>query len=288
LLFNEARNFRLSFAIGHFIWNLSGSDEIEPISFYNGRGSDFSDDGKTVYGSAYWRRISNPLEGGQLRAILEKIARDPSTRRSFAAIFQPIDNLVLTRDLPCPIGVQYLMRENKLFGITYMRSNSAALVMPYNVFFFTMLQELLAKELGVEPGDYVHVCSSLHYYVDEESFVDKVLASKPPKSLPMKPMSDQTRLENIADLVAFEKSLRLAATSRIDRNYWLNRAGKFDPYWTQIAYLLVFNTLIKMKQLDDAVNVADLLDREYKFFATKHLESQFENEPSAIRPSINQ
>src|SRR5262249_34926570 len=53
---SETRPFRFDFAIAQVIWALSGSDELEPLSFYHRRGPEFSDDGQTIR-SAIGRRV---------------------------------------------------------------------------------------------------------------------------------------------------------------------------------------------------------------------------------------
>ena len=267
LLYNTARQFNPFFALGQFIWNLKGSDELNMISFYNGKGINFSDDGKTIQGSCYGKRLFKTPSGlSQINSILSRLKEDPTSRRTFAPIFQPFDNISMTKDVPCPIGVQYFLRSDKLYAITYMRSNSAALVLPYNVFFFTMLQELLAKELNAELGDYIHICSSLHYYSDEESLVDDILADEMPKGKPMNPMPNCTSIEYLNNLVMFEQELRHSVNSRIKVDYWVDRSKEFDPYWAQIAYLLICHALQQSGQVDEVSEVAELLNTEYKYF----------------------
>ena len=45
-----------------------------------------------------------------------------------------------------------------------MRSNDAFLGLPHDVFCFTMLQEIVARTLSIEVGNYKHVVGSLHLY----------------------------------------------------------------------------------------------------------------------------
>ena len=53
-----------------------------------------------------------------------------------------------------------------------MRSNDICKGFPYDVFQFTMLQLKMAKELGIEVGNYRHICGSLHCY--EPDFIENV------------------------------------------------------------------------------------------------------------------
>jgi len=45
-----------------------------------------------------------------------------------------------------------------------MRSNDVWLGMPYDIWCFTCIQILIAQELGVEVGSYIHQPGSLHLY----------------------------------------------------------------------------------------------------------------------------
>jgi thymidylate synthase len=49
----------------------------------------------------------------------------------------------------------------------HMRSNDAFLGLPHDIFAFTMMQEIAARELGIEIGKYHHSVASLHLYDDD-------------------------------------------------------------------------------------------------------------------------
>jgi len=285
VVYNKGRDFNLIFAFAQFLWNLSASNEIEPILTYNRRASEFSDDGRTIHGSAYWSRLLG--EGnGQLQNVLNNLRNDPSSRRTFATIFRPEDNSGITRDVPCPIGVQYFVRDEKLQAVTYMRSNSAALMMPYNIFFFTMIQELIARELGLEPGKYVHFCGSLHYYEDEQLLVNRVIQADGFERFAMRPMPRDTTLKQVGDVVDFQKKLGAGAAHSQRFEFWKNEAEKFDPYWTQVCYLLIWHKLVEHGLLAEAGLISTLLGDEYRPFAQK-IPSNQTNESSYAFEAIS-
>ena len=77
-----------------------------------------------------------------------------------------------------------------------MRSQSALMVVPYDLFLLTMLHEAMAVRLGVGLGSYHHFCGSLHYYEDEEKLVHAVIArgrAAPPEMPPMTPLSPRIK-----------------------------------------------------------------------------------------------
>lgn len=266
---NQVRCMNLSFAVANFVWNLSASDDLEKINFFNGRGISFSDNGKTIDGSCYGKRLFNAPNGlNQIRAIIEKIKQDPSSRRTFAPIFYPEDNFVNTKDVPCPIGVQYFLRNHKLHAITYMRSNSAAFVLPYNIFFFTMIQELIAKELHSDLGEYMHICGSIHYYDDEEEFVERIVSSPLPDKVEMSPMPDTMNLENIEILTSIQADFVLKSKENTV-SYWINRAEELHPYWANFAYVILAYGFEKFGKIEESRIFTERLDPIYKIFSKK-------------------
>lgn len=265
LMYSIAREFHLHYAIGNFIWNVSSSNKLESIKYYNGKGQNFSDDGKTVNGNAYGKRLNKSYESiGQIEKIITRLKADKNSRRTFIPIFNIRDNFDITRDVPCVIGIQYFIRNDKLHSVNYMRSNSAALVMPYNVFFFTMLQELIANELEVELGEYIHFCGSLHYYLDEHDLVKKILNEKinSNNNRVMPSMPKDCKLNSLNSIIRYADDLR--TLNDIDENEWIKKAKNLGEYWSQIGFILLAHSLQKNNK--DGSYIADYLDDVYKPF----------------------
>lgn len=171
-----ARNFNLKFAIANVLWCFMGNDELEFINYYNDKGAKFSDDGKSLHG-AHGKRLMNS-ENGSLNFIKEAIKKlqiDKNSRRAVALCFYPEDIVAESKDIPCIISMQFLVRNNELNCIVNMRSQSAIFMMPYDVFLFTFLQEYVAHKLQIKVGKYYHNCASFHYYLDEELLLEKIL-----------------------------------------------------------------------------------------------------------------
>lgn len=132
------------------------------ITFYNKRYSQFSDNGVDLYG-AYGKRIFNEINN-QWENIIKKLQEDSESRQAVISIFEPKDLTVVSKDIPCTCHIQYFIRKNKLNCIVTMRSNDIIWGTPYDVFNFTMIQEILANVLNVELGEYLHFVGSLHIY----------------------------------------------------------------------------------------------------------------------------
>lgn len=265
LIYSQARAFHLHYAFGNFLWNISGSDALNDIKYYNGKGQNFSDDGKTVNGNAYGKRLTRTgMSKTQIEQIISRLEIDRNSRRTFIPIFDVKDNFETTKDVPCVIGIQYFIREDKLHSIIYMRSNSAALVMPYNVFFFTMLQELIANQLEVELGDYIHFCGSLHYYLDEQHLVEKILNEEITSNdnHVMPHMPKDCKLNSFDSIIRYAYDLR--TLNDIDENEWIKKAKNLGEYWSQIGFILLAHSLQKNNK--DGSQIADYLDDVYKPF----------------------
>ena len=144
------------YAVASFLWFMTGDDSSDLICFYNERGRDFLESGRFCY--AFGSRIHRSDSGNQTEQVTARLGSDPTSRRATITVFSPRDLLASLRDTPCLFGFQFFIRDGRLLCIGTMRSQSAALVMPYDIFVFTLLQEYVAVRLGQSLGSYIHTC----------------------------------------------------------------------------------------------------------------------------------
>ena len=69
-----------------------------------------------------------------------------------------------TKDTPCTLSLQFLLRDGRLNLTTTMRSNDVWTGVPYDMFSFCSMQVMMAMTLGVGVGTYTHQAGSLHIY----------------------------------------------------------------------------------------------------------------------------
>jgi len=169
--YHKERNFSLPLAVAESISLFSNSDSVLPIAYINKRFLQFSDDGKTLNGH-YGSRIS-----GDLYSLIDKLNDDHDTRQAVLSIYVSEDMLVETKDVPCTLSLHFMIRDNALDLHVTMRSNDLFWGLPYDIFQFTVLQEVIANELGIELGRYYHHTNSLHYYT-QDKFADPQLIHK--------------------------------------------------------------------------------------------------------------
>jgi len=247
IMHSEHRPLNISYAIANTIWVLTGANDLEMISFYNARGKEFSDDNLTVP-SAPGKRIFTSDSGNQFERVVEKLREDCHSRRAYIQILLPSDILYETRDVSCVISLQFLVRDSALCCITYMRSQSALMLIPYDIFLFTMLQETVAVSLGIEVGHYYHICGSLHYYNDEEILVKQIIESQesnrysPLAMPPMKSASDVLR----EDLAQAERDIRNKLSIDIKYDIDFNQY-QLDSYWTELLRVMVASMRLRNK-----------------------------------------
>lgn len=155
------RNMPMRYAVGELAWYLSGSNRVSDISRFAKKWAAISDDGETN-NSAYGWRIFNKFGFNQWETVKEALQEDPNSRQAVIHI-KDADNRP-TKDLPCTVYLQFLIRDGKLNLSVHMRSNDIWMGVPYDMFSFCFLQMKMAMELGVDIGTYTHYAGSLHLY----------------------------------------------------------------------------------------------------------------------------
>ena len=228
----ERKNTLFS-CLGEFLWYLAASDKVDFIQYYIPGYDKFSDDGKTIYG-AYGPRLFE-LNGNidQVQNVIETLRTSPSSRRAVIQLFRGedlSDNIKSRReDLPCTCTFQFTVRNHQLNMMVMMRSNDAFLGLPHDVFAFTMLQELIARSLGVEVGPYKHAVGSLHLYTKHTKAIQDYLEEGVQERIPMPPMPFGDPWPSVVKLVKAEQAIRKGRQPS---------SANLDPYWSDIVRLL--------------------------------------------------
>lgn len=236
--------FSLLTAAARFVWMMAGSDRMESIRHYSQGVEKFTDDGFVVPGSSYGRRLFYAQVGlDQIANVVRILKEDRSSRRAMATVFQPEDTARDSADIPCTYGLSFLIRDDQLHVTTIMRSNNAWTLLPYNIFEFSLLDEVVACRIGVPIGSYTHHCISLHLY--ETDFLDASswLDEDPSEAVPMARLGDLSTFSNVKKLLQLEEHSR-AEYTRIDRmiNGWITQAEELGPTLSDLAMLILIKS----------------------------------------------
>ncbi|SNZ10273.1 thymidylate synthase [Terribacillus aidingensis] len=118
----------------------------------------------------------------QLQDIIEMIKKNPDSRRLIVSAWNPED--VPTMALPpCHTMFQFYVADNKLSCQLYQRSGDIFLGIPFNIASYSLLTHLIAKECGLEVGEFIHTIGDAHLYTNHLEQVETQL-SRTPKQLP--------------------------------------------------------------------------------------------------------
>ena len=114
-----------------------------------------------VYGKQ-WRNF-NGID--QLKNVIEQIKINPSSRRLIVSAWNPseVDTMALP---PCHTMFQFYVSDGKLSCQLYQRSADVFLGIPFNIASYSLLTILIAKECGLEVGEFVHTLGDAHIYVN--------------------------------------------------------------------------------------------------------------------------
>jgi len=110
-----------------------------------------------------WAYTYHQRYAEQIPFVIEDLKRNPSSRRAVMLVRDwKIDSK--SEDPACLQHIQYFIRNGRLDCDILFRSNDACKATFMNAFALICLQEMIAKELGVEVGTYTHRANSFHCY----------------------------------------------------------------------------------------------------------------------------
>lgn len=135
-----------------------------------------------VYGHQ-WRSWPGPNGAvDQLKQVLEDLRKNPDSRRHIVSAWNPgyIDQMALP---PCHAFFQFYVADGKLSCQLYQRSADIFLGVPFNIASYALLVHFMARDLGLEVGDFVHTLGDAHIYSNHLEQV-KLQISREPRALP--------------------------------------------------------------------------------------------------------
>lgn len=217
---------RLFSALGELNWYLAGSSREPFISTYLGSAAYDGAKRRGRLVGAYGPRLRGRRHNAQIANIIRLLKERPDTRQAVIQLFDRRDLHRGVADLPCTCTIQFLLRNGKLSAVTYMRSNDAYRGLPHDVYCFTMLQEIVARSVGAELGNYQHVIGSLHLYDRDAPRAQQYLdEGVHPEREQMRPMPPGDPWPEISEMLRWERRSRkgfasLEETIKLPETYW--------------------------------------------------------------------
>ncbi|EAG9431572.1 thymidylate synthase [Listeria monocytogenes] len=143
-----------------------------------------------IYGKQ-WRewKTSQGETIDQLADLIEMIKTNPNSRRLIVSAWNPEDipNMALP---PCHSLFQFYVADGKLSCQLYQRSADIFLGVPFNIASYALLTHLIAREVGLDVGEFIHTMGDAHLYNNHIEQVKEQL-SRTPHKLPKLVLSDK-------------------------------------------------------------------------------------------------
>ena len=134
-------------------------------------------------GPVYGRQWRNFNGVDQLREVVDNIRRNPDSRRHIVTAWNPADipEMVKAGLPPCHTLFQFYVAEGRLSCQLYQRSADVFLGVPFNIASYALLTHLVARDCGLEVGDFVHTLGDAHLYSNhlEQAELQRTRAPRP-------------------------------------------------------------------------------------------------------------
>jgi thymidylate synthase len=146
-------------------------------------------------------------------------------------IFEAADTARRHKEVPCTLAMQFALRRNQLDLMVSMRSQDAYLGLPHDVFCFTMLQEIIARSINADIGEYKQFVGCLHLYDKHRAGAEQFLSERVQQSVSMPPMPLGDPWPSIGRVLEAEIDIRGGRAIA-------SEAMAIDPYWLDLIRLL--------------------------------------------------
>ncbi|MFT7121536.1 MAG: thymidylate synthase [Neolewinella sp.] len=136
-------------------------------------------------GPVYGRQWRNFRGVDQLVGVIDAIKNNPNSRRHIVTAWNPEDIPEMAKAglPPCHTLFQFYVADGKLSCQLYQRSADSFLGVPFNIASYALLTHLVARECGLDVGDFVHTLGDAHLYSNHLEQTKEQL-SRTPRKLP--------------------------------------------------------------------------------------------------------
>jgi len=217
--------------LGQLCWYLARVNDVGFISYYLPKHKEDAEDGSLFGG--YGPRLFDWNGVNQVSEVTSLLRERPTSRRAVIQVYDRGDIIGGHKDVACTCTLQFMIRDGRLHMLVAMRSNDIFLGLPHDFFCFTMLQEIVANDLGVELGSYKHVVGSLHLYDKDTDQAREFLAEgfQSTKS-PMPEMPRGDPWPSVKILLEAESAFR---SQPVPPSF---RYERLHEYWADLVRLL--------------------------------------------------
>ena len=181
------KKLHLKSIVHELIWFLNGESNIaylkaNGVSIWD-EWADSNGDLGPVYGKQWraWEGADGSVTD-QIRWLIAEIKRNPNSRRLIVSAWNVAD-IERMKLPPCHCLFQFYVANGRLSCQLYQRSADIFLGVPFNIASYALLTHLVARECGLDVGDFVHTFGDAHLYLNHEMQAREQL-SRAPRPLP--------------------------------------------------------------------------------------------------------
>ncbi len=173
--------------VHELLWFLSGDTNIKYLNDNNvhiwDEWADEDGDLGPVYG-AQWRSWGQSFGSTwnkhlrQMENLIEGLTNNPDSRRHLVSAWnvEDIPDMALP---PCHVLFQFYVVNGKLSCQLYQRSVDVFLGSCFNFSSYSLLTHMIAKQVGLEVGEFIHTMGDAHIYLNHLEQVDLQLTREP-------------------------------------------------------------------------------------------------------------
>ena len=172
----KSRDLSMTYLLGELTLYLDSRNDLKSYTTFSKFWENVSDDGLTV-NSAYGYILQQKHGFNQIEKVVELLKTDQNTRRAVLNINVPNEHMIETKDEPCTICLDFIIRDGKLNCTCVMRSNDVNFGLSYDYSYFVLIQRYIAQRVGVELGTYTHFAMSIHFYEKDRELIEKIANS---------------------------------------------------------------------------------------------------------------
>lgn len=166
VLFSAERDANPFFHLFEALWMLAGRDDVAFFDEYNSQMRKYSDDGER-FNAAYGQRLRSHFGYDQIDDVINILRKNPDDRQVVLQIWDVDDLGKQTLDKACNLTIVPRIREGYLDWTVYNRSNDFILgALGANAVHMSVIQEFVARMIGVKVGRYWQVSNCLHVYTE--------------------------------------------------------------------------------------------------------------------------
>ncbi|MEV0323041.1 thymidylate synthase [Streptomyces sp. NPDC050658] len=270
-----ARKANLAFCFGEVLWYLAGRDDRETLEYYAPSIGRFyytpsraeGAAGTALVGTGYGPSIFGPVKGvsSQWDGVVAALREDMGSKRAFIVIARPEEDRSLANpDVSCTMALQFLLRPDGLHMVTYMRAVDAYFGCVTDVFSFTFLQELLARQLGVPLGTYTHFIGSHHLFGKDYRRADVLLSQRNlaveiSDRMPAMPTGDNWAY--VHEVMQIEEQLR---TNRLRLGSTSLSGLGLPLFWTHVVAVLELYRQTRFGMTGSVRELSEMLPNNYR------------------------